>query len=156
MLFSIIFWTILALPATDQLKVATGSYVAKSLDARPLPSELRLPTSPGYYRWFRLDKALLRLRPGGNFTVSYTYYEQHLPLGKKPSGAKLYSETQMGAYVVRGSSITLLPVKPKTGRKPPPTTGQITPRGIVLPYDLREGESAKRHSLLLVLDPSYW
>ena len=156
MTFTMLLWALLGVATPQPVRVATGSYVAKSLDSRPLPAELRLPTSRGYYRWFRLDNALLRLRPGGNFTVSYTYYEQHLQVGKKPSGAKLYSETQMGAYVIRGSSITLVPVKPKTGRKPPPTTGQITPRGIVLPYDLREGESAKRHSLLLVLDPSYW
>jgi hypothetical protein len=144
----------LAGPAFEQ--PATGSYVAKSIDSRPLPAEFKLATSAGSYRWLRLDQAVLRLHSGGKFTVSYRYYEQQLPVGKRPSGAKLMTETQQGSYTVQGRSIVLNPAKPKSGNRAPRTSGEVSSKGITLPYNLRDGKVVKRHLLLLVLDPTYW
>ncbi len=137
-------------------QAAPGSYVAKSLDAKVLPAELRLATTPGYYRWYRLDEALLRLKPKGRFTVSYRYSEQHLPVGKRPSDPKLMTENQQGGYSLKDGAITLIPDKPKSGNRPPRMIGRATGKGIILPYDLRDGKAVKRHDLLLVFDPSYW
>src|SRR4051812_7648525 len=137
-------------------QAANGSYVAKSIDSRPLPAEFKLATTPGSYRWLRLNQAVLRLHSGGKFTVSYRYYEQQLPVGKRPAGAKLMTETQQGSYTVHGHSIMLNPAKRKTGNRPPKTAGEITSKRIVLPYNLRDGKVVKRHLLLLTLDPTYF
>lgn len=156
MRFSILIPYLFVVATAAQGQAATGSYAAKSLDSRPLPAELRLATTPGYYRWYRLDEALLRLKQKGRFTVTYRYYEQHLPVGKRPSDPKLMTDTQQGVYTLTNGAITLIPDKPKSGNRPPRTIGRLTGKGILLPYDLRDGKVVKRHYLLLVFDPSYW
>ena len=45
-----------------------GSYVARTLNGRALPAELRIPATAGDFRLFRLEQGVLRLSAGGRFT----------------------------------------------------------------------------------------
>jgi hypothetical protein len=149
---------LLSLTAASQLaaQIALGSYVARSLDGRPLPVELRLATTRGYYRWLRLEETVLRLQAGGRFTVFYRYREQQVEIGKRPTGAAISSDTERGIFELSGDVITLRPALPKKGKRRPPTKGRLTRGRIILPYVLRDGPKLITHSLLLERDPSYW
>src|SRR5438270_9385126 len=53
-----------------------GSYVARTLNGRGVPADLRLPATGGDFRLFRLDEGVLRLDRSGSFTLHFRYYHQ--------------------------------------------------------------------------------
>jgi hypothetical protein len=135
------------LPVSASGAVPTGLFVGTLLNRHPLPRIERVPTQDGWEHWFKLERALITLRPEGRFIASFKYYRQHV----KPKGAvrpgPLLNETYKGKFSVKGTQITFNPDPNKKSRKPPPIIGTISGNSMNIPYIVAEGQS--KHPLRL-------
>jgi hypothetical protein len=152
----------LALLAPHVLGVATpaaleGSYVAKTLNGRTLPAELRLPATEGDFRLFKLEQAVLRLDGRGSFTLYFRYYHQLVRRGTKPVRTPVMSESEVGTYTINKNRITLVPAKKKTSRASHKTIlATLSGDEIKASYVLQSGSTQERVTLVLARDASYW
>ena len=125
----------------------TGLFVGTLLNAHPLPRIERVPSQDGWEHWFKLESALVTLRPDGRFMASFKYYRQHVKPRAAVRPGPLLNETYKGKFVVAGTSITFTPDKTKQHRKPPPIIGTIIGDRMNIPYIVAEGQS--KHPLRL-------
>ena len=138
-----------AVPASLNANAAapSGLFVGTLLNRHPLPRIERVPSQDGWEHWFKLEKALVTLRPEGRFIASFRYYRQH----KKPKApirpGPLLNETYKGRFTVKGTQITFFPDPNKHRRKPPPIVGTIVGDQLNIPYIVAEGQS--KHPLRL-------
>jgi hypothetical protein len=133
-----------------------GSYVARTMNGHALPAELRIPVTAGDIRLFRLEQGVLRLSPGGHFTLYFRYYHQLVRRGTRPTSTPVLSDSETGSYVLNKGKLLLTPAK-KNGSKPRPSI-QATIAGddITASYLLQNGGSQERITLALRRDASYW
>lgn len=125
----------------------TGLFVGTLLNAHPLPRIERVPSQDGWEHWFKLERALITLRPDGHFIASFKYYRQHVKPKAAVQPGPLLNETYKGKFSVNGTSITFTPDKTKQHRKPPPIVGTIIGDRMNIPYIVAEGQS--KHPLRL-------
>lgn len=133
-----------------------GSYVAKTLNGRSLPAELRLPVTEGDFRLFRLEQGVLRLRPNGRFTLYFRYYHQLVRRGHRPTETPVMSDSETGAYSLSHDRIVLTPEKKSGARSRAPISATIAGEEIRATYSLQNGGSNQRVTLVLRRDSSYW
>jgi hypothetical protein len=126
-----------------------GLYVATRLNYHALPRIERVPSTDGWEHWFRLEEALITIRPDGRFIASFRYYRQHVRPRAKVDPGPLLNETYKGKYSVRGTSITFVPDKTKEKRTPKQIIGTIANSQLTIPYIVAEGQS--EHPLRLDL-----
>ncbi len=137
-----------AAPASAAAPVQ-GLYVATRLNYSPLPRIERVPSTDGWEHWFKLEEALITIRPDGRFIASFRYYRQHVRPRAKVDPGSLLNETYKGKYSVKGTSITFVPDKTKEKRAPKQIVGTIANSLLTIPYIVAEGQS--KHPLRLDL-----
>jgi hypothetical protein len=133
-----------------------GSYVARTLNGRPVPAELQIPTTGGDVRLFRLEQGVLRLSAGGRFTLYFRYYHQLVRAGAKPTSTPVMSYSENGTYTARSDTITLVPAKKKGQRSPQQIAAYVSGDVIRASYVLANGGRPERVTLLLRRDARYW
>lgn len=135
-------------PATPAAALA-GLYVATQLNHHRLPRIERVPSQDGWEHWFKLEEAMITLRPDGRFLASFKYYRQHV----KPRGAvrpgPMLNESYKGKYSLKGTRITFVPDKTKQHRNVRPIIGTLASTQLTIPYIVAEGQS--KHPLRLDL-----
>ncbi|MEO5588082.1 MAG: hypothetical protein ABIS03_00750 [Gemmatimonadaceae bacterium] len=127
--------------------VPTGLYIGTLLNAHPLPRIERVPSEDGWEHWFKLEGALITLRPDGRFIASFKYYRQHVKPRASVRPGPLLNESYKGKFAVRGTQITFQPDPTKQRRKVPPIIGVINGDRMNIPYIVAEGQS--KHPLRL-------
>ena len=145
----LIFGLTLLAPASVSATGAapSGLFVGTLLNRRPLPRIERVPSQDGWEHWFKLERALITLRPEGRFIASFKYYRQHVKPKAAVRPGPLLNETYKGKFSVKGDQITFLPDPNKKSRKPPPIIGTISGDRMNIPYIVAEGQS--KHPLRL-------
>jgi hypothetical protein len=133
-----------------------GSYVADRLDGRPVPAELRINSTRGYYRWLRLDQAVLRLQSNGRFTISARYDEQLVRIGKAPHAMTIKSESRQGRYSIAGNRITLIPNPTSSDKTPQPYVGTFQSGNVTVAINVKELTGARTVVLTFRRDGSFW
>ena len=133
-----------------------GSYVARTLNGRVLPAELRIPAAEGDYRLFRLEQGVLRLGAGGRFTLYFRYYHQLVRRGSRPIATPVLAESETGTYTVKANQLMLVPTKKKGARSRPTIVATISGEEIRASYLLENGSAKERVMLVLRRDASYW
>lgn len=131
--------------ATDA--APSGLFVGTTLNRYPLPRVERVPSQDGWEHWFKLERALITLRPEGRFIASFRYYRQHLKPKAPVRPGPMLNETYKGKFSVKGTQITFVPDPNKKTRKPPPIVGTINGDRMQIPYIVAEGQS--KHPLRL-------
>jgi len=134
-----------------------GSFVARTLNGRTLPAELRLPATEGDFRLFKLEQAVLRLDDRGGFTLYFRYYHQLVRRGTKPVRTPVLSESETGTYTINKTQLTLIPARKKTSRASHKTIlATLSGDEIKASYVLQSGSTQERVTLVLAKDASYW
>jgi hypothetical protein len=133
-----------------------GSYVAKTLNGRALPADLRLPATAGDFRLFRLEQAVLRLDPRGRFTLYFRYYHQLVRKGARPVATPVMSEAETGTYSLATKQLTLVPAKKKGTKARPTIQATISGEEIKAFYVLQNGSTREPVTLVLTRDASFW
>lgn len=133
-----------------------GSYVARTLNGRAIPAELRLPVEDGDFRLFRLEQGVLHLGGGGRFTLYFRYYHQLVRRGTRPVVTPVLSESEVGTYTVKAGRLMLVPTKKKGARSRPTIAATISGEEIRASYLLQNGSGSERVALVLRRDASYW
>jgi hypothetical protein len=133
-----------------------GSYVAKTLNGRPVPADLRLPATGGDFRLFRLEEGVLRLDPAGRFTLHFRYYHQLVRRGKKPVRTPILSDSESGTYTLQKGTLILTPAKTMGAKQRPAISAVLAGEEIRANYVLEAGTSQERITLTLRRDASYW
>src|SRR6266540_2539572 len=130
---------------------AAGTYVARSFNRKPLPAQMRLASTDGYYHWTRLDEAVLRLQPDGKFSATFRYYHQHLPNSQRPGESPLMLDSRRGTYTISGTTITFVAEKSSKKTNPPkPLSGTIRGGEIEVHYQIRDGQNIR--DLVIVME----
>jgi hypothetical protein len=130
--------------------------VARTLNGRTLPAELRLPATEGDFRLFKLEQAVLRLDGRGGFTLYFRYYHQLVRRGTKPVRTPVLSESETGSYTINKNQLTLVPAKKKTSRSSHKTIlATLSGDVIKASYVLQNGSTQERVTLVLARDASY-
>jgi hypothetical protein len=133
-----------------------GSYVARTLNGRSLPAELRVPATAGDFRIFRLEQGVLRLRPSGRFTLYFRYYHQLVRSGNRPTATPVMSDSETGTYTISGDRILLTPEKKSGAKSRAPISATIAGEEIKATYMLQNVASNQRVALVLRRDATYW
>ena len=133
-----------------------GSYVAKTLDGRPLPADLRLTAVGGDFRLFRLEQGVLRLSSGGRFTLYFRYYHQLVRRGARPTTTPVLSDSESGTYKLEMGKLILTPMKKSGAKARPAIAATIEGQEITASYVLQSGGTQQRVMLTLERDPSFW
>ena len=133
-----------------------GSYVARTLNGRALPAELRIPATAGDFRLFRLEQGVLRLSPGGRFTLYFRYYHQLVRRGARPTSTPVLSDSEKGTFTVNMGRLILTPGKTKGDRSRPTITATVAGEEIRASYLLQNPGAHERVTLVLRRDASYW
>lgn len=133
-----------------------GSYVARTLNGRALPAELRIPATEGDFRLFRLEQGVLRLSPDGRFTLYFRYYHQLVQRGTRPVVTPVLSASETGTYTAKANQLTLVPAKKKGARPRPTIAATLSGDEIRASYLLSDGSTQERVALVLRRDASYW
>jgi len=134
----------------------SASYVARTLNGRTLPADLRLPTTAGDFRLFRLEQAVLRLDGEGRFTLYFRYYHQLVRKGARPVATPVLAEAQAGTYNLMAKQLTLVPAKIKGARPRPTILATFSGEEIKAFYVLQNGSTREPVTLVLRRDASYW
>jgi hypothetical protein len=133
-----------------------GSYVATTLNGHALPADLRVPATAGDYRLFRLEQGVLRLSPGGRFTLYFRYYHQLVRRGTRPIVTPVLSESEAGTYTLKDHQLILVPSRKERTRSRPTIAATISGEEIRASYLLKNGSASGRVALVLRRDESYW
>jgi hypothetical protein len=145
-----------AAPVKADRQPVEGSYVARKLNGQLLPADLRLPAQGGDFRLFRLEQGVLRLAPGGRFTLYFRYYHQLVRKGTKPTSTPVLSDSESGTYRLQGGTMILTPTKKKGAKSRPAIPATISGQSINASYTLESAGSQQRVTLTLQRDPSFW
>jgi hypothetical protein len=133
-----------------------GSYVVRTLNGRAIPADLRVPALAGDFRLFRLEQGVLRLAPGGRFTLHFRYYHQLVRRGAGPTATPVRSDSESGTYRISGDTILLTPRKKSGAQSRAPLAATIGGEIIRADYIFRDAGSSQRIRLVLRRDASYW
>jgi len=133
-----------------------GSYVARTLNGRALPAELRMPATAGDFRLLRLEQGVLRLSAGGRFTLYFRYYHQLVRRGTRPVVTPVLSDSETGTYKLEMGRMIMTPSKKKGARSRPTIAATISGEEIIASYLLQNGSTQERVTLVLRRDASYW
>jgi len=144
----------LALIVLHAVTSVEGSYVARTMNGRALPAELRIPVTQGDVRLFRLEQGVLRLGEGGRFTLYFRYYHQLVRRGGRPVNTPVLSDSESGTYSLAGGQLLLTPAKKKGERSRPAISANISGEEIRASYLLED--TRERVTLVLRRDPRFW
>jgi hypothetical protein len=144
--FALLHPTPLPSPAATSADIA-GLYVGTRLNYHALPRIERVPSVDGWEHWFKLEEALITIRPDGRFIASFRYYRQHVPPRAPVRPGPLLNESYKGKYSVKGTTITFVPDKTKEHKVVRPIVGTISNSQLSIPYIVAEGQS--QHPLRL-------
>ena len=133
-----------------------GSYVATTLNGRALPADLVIPVTAGDFRLFRLEQGVLRLSPGGRFTLYFRYYHQLVRRGTRPVATSVVSASEAGTYTLKERQLILVPSRKKNARSRPTILATISGREIRASYVLDNGSTHERVALVLQRDERFW
>lgn len=133
-----------------------GSYVVRTMNEHTLPAEIRIPTTAGNFRLFRLEQGVLTLKPGGRFTLHFRYYHQLVQRGARPTVTPVLSESETGTYSFRRDSLVLSPARKGGARSRPSIAATLIGDEIKASYLLTDRTLHRRVTLVLRRDPSFW
>ena len=132
-----------------------GSYTVRTMNGDQLPAELRIPTTEGDVRLFRLEQGVLTLKPGQRFTLHFRYYHQLVRRGRRPVNTPVFSESETGRYNLRADTLWLAATK-NDRRRRPPIAATLAGDEIRASYLLTDRTISSRVTLVLRRDPRYW
>jgi hypothetical protein len=135
--------------------ITTGSYVAVLANGQKLPWSTEVPAVEGLVHWARLDLAVLRLNPNGQYTLSYRYAQEVVDRRARPQMPPPRDEISVGRYSDRGRTLTFVPT-PSPGKESRRVTAQVVGADIFLDKTVFVGERPFRVRLLFRRDPSLW
>jgi len=133
-----------------------GSYVARTLNGRPVPTDLRIPMTAGDVRLFRLEQGVLHLGDDGRFTIHFRYHHQLVRRGDQPTYAPVMSDSESGTYKVNKGQIIFTPAKKKGARNRSPITASFAGNDIKATYVLQDATMHQPINLELRRDASFW
>jgi hypothetical protein len=133
-----------------------GSYVVQTMNGHALPAELKMPTTEGDYRLFRLEQAVLTLKPGGRFTPYVRYYHQLVQRGTRPTATPVLSESETGTYKAERNNLLLIPTTKTSSRTHGPFAATIVGEEIRESYALMNGTVRYQLTLVLRRNPNFW
>ena len=137
-----------AAPAKPAAPLA-GLYVATQLNYHKLPRIERVPSQDGWEHWFKLEEAMITLRPDGRFLASFKYYRQHVKPRAAVRPGPMLNESYKGKYSLKGTQITFIADKTKQHKNVKPIVGTLASTQLTVPYIVAEGQS--KHPLRLDL-----
>lgn len=126
-----------------------GLYVASLLNYHKLPRIERVPSQDGWEHWFKLEEAMITLRPDGRFIASFKYYRQHVKPRAAVRPGPMLNESYKGKYSLKGTQITFIADKTKKQKVVKPIVGTLAGSQLMIPYIVAEGQS--KHPLRLDL-----
>lgn len=142
---------------------ASRTYVVQRVNARPLPFADRFSTTGGYEHRVWVERFLVRLDPGGSFTMTvhgaYRDVPRATPAAANNGAGQVRDEVVRGRWTLQGGALTLTPAPSRRGRQYAPATGTLRGASMVLRYRIgwayggRVG--ARDYQLTLAHDPSY-
>jgi hypothetical protein len=121
-----------------------------------LPAEIRLPTTGGDFRLFRLEQGVLTLEPGRRFTLYFRYYHQLVQRGARPTPTPVLSESETGTYKVEGNNLLLTPRRTERARPRIPCAATLAGDEIRAGYTLMNGTGPHQVTLVLRHDTNFW
>lgn len=133
-----------------------GSYVVRTMNEHTLPAEIRIPTTAGDFRLFRLEQGVLTLKPGGRFTLYFRYYHQLVRRGARPTPMPVLSESETGTYRFHRDSLLLSPAGKDGARSRPSIAATLIGDEIKASYLLTDETLHRRVTLVLRRDLSFW
>jgi hypothetical protein len=133
-----------------------GSYLARTLNGRAVPADIRIPVTSGDVRLFRLEQGLLRLSQGGRFTLYFRYHHQLVRRGAQPTSTPVMSDSESGTYSVSKDRLIFTPAKKKGARTRTSITATIEGNEIKATYVLQDATIRQPITLELRRDESYW
>jgi hypothetical protein len=133
-----------------------GSYLARTLNGRPVPTDLRIPVNSGDVRLFRLEQGLLRLSQSGRFTLYFRYHHQLVRKGSRPTSTPVMSDSESGTYRVTGGRIVFTPAKKKEAHGVSSITATIEGDEIRVTYLMQDAALRQPITLDLRRDASFW
>jgi hypothetical protein len=133
-----------------------GSYLARTLNGRAIPTDLRIPVTAGNIRLFRLEQGLLRLSKGGRFTLHFRYYHQLVLRGERPTSTPVLSDSESGSYSVTNDRLVFIAEKKKGARTRTSITATINGNEIRATYVLQDATIRQPITLELRRDDSFW
>ena len=133
-----------------------GSYVARTLNGRAIPADLRLPAQGGDFRLFRLEQGVLRLDSRGRFTLYFRYYHQLVRRGTKATSTPVLSDSESGTYKLQDGKMILTPARKSGEKSRPVIAATIAGEAISASYVLQSGGTEQRVNLTLRRDPTFW
>jgi hypothetical protein len=133
-----------------------GSYLARTLNGRAVPADLRIPVTSGDVRLFRLEQGLLRLSQGGRFTLYFRYYHQLVRRGARPTATPVLSDSESGTYSVNKGQLIFTPIRKKGSRARSSIAATIEGNEIKATYLLQDATMRQPITLELRRDASYW
>ena len=133
-----------------------GSYVARTLNGRAVPTDLRIPVTAGDFRLFRLEQGVLRLSHGGRFTLYFRYHHQLVRRGAQPVPTPVMSDSESGTYSINGGRLLFTPTKKKGSRARSSIAATIEGDEIKATYVPRDGTIRQPITLELRRDATFW
>jgi hypothetical protein len=133
-----------------------GSYVARTLNGRSVPTDLRIPVTAGDVRLFRLEQAVLHLSGDGKFTLYFRYHHQLVRHGAQPTYTPVMSDSESGTYKVTKGQIVFTPAKKKGARNRSSITATFEGYDIKATYVLQDATVRQPITLELRRDASFW
>lgn len=126
------------------------------MNGHGLPAELRIPTTGGDFRLFRLEQGVLTLKSGGRFTLYFRYYHQLVQSGTRPTTTPVLSDAQIGTYKFERDKLLLTPIKRDRSPSRGSFAASVAGEEIRASYLLVNGTLRSRVTLVLRRDPNFW
>jgi hypothetical protein len=133
-----------------------GSYVARTLNGHPVPTDLRIPVTAGDVRLFRLEQGVLRLSQGGHFTLYFRYRHQLVQRGARQVSTPVMSDSESGTYINSKGRLLFTPIKKKGSRARSSIAATIVGDEIRATYLLQDATMRQPITLELRRDASFW
>lgn len=133
-----------------------GSYVVRTMNGNALPAGVRLPTTEGDFRLFRLEQGVLTLKPSGRFSLHFRYYHQLVRRGARPTSTPVLSDSETGTYRVDNEKLLLSPTKKGRTHSRPNIAATLVGERLTASYLLTNGTLRHRITLVFRRDPSFW
>jgi hypothetical protein len=130
--------------------------VARTMNGRAVPTEVRIPVTAGDVRLFRLEQGVLRLSQGGRFTLYFRYYHQLVRRGARPTPTPVMSDSESGTYSVNRGRLIFTPTKKKGSSARSSIAATIEGNEIKATYVLEDATIRQPITLELRRDASYW
>lgn len=151
-----------ALPGTPRAQLSptpaavVGSYEAKRVNQKPVPTADRVEATPGYEHAVRLEQMVVTLRADKRFVAMVKYHQSMVKKRAKAEESPVMTTSVRGRYELRGTTVRFLPDPDSKGRRVKPVDGTVSGRRITVPFDYKSGNVSRRFIVDLDRNENIW